>query len=267
MPCTIITGGGGGIGAAAARILLQDSEDSQCAIADIHPGQARELLRTYGPERICFVECDVTDQESVTRAAETIESWCEGDVRGLVAAAGVAEERASAEVSMVDWHRVLDVHLDGTLLWCQAAVRPMELRGGGAIVVLSSAVARVAHPRRLAYSCAKAAIEQLARTLAVEWAEKGIRVNAVAPGYVDTEMVRSLVREGTFDPDTVAAMHALGRMADVSEIADGIGYLLSDHASFITGAVLTIDGGFSAVKTMWRGDGDAPVGAGSRSLG
>lgn len=267
MPCTIITGGAGGIGAAVAQKLLESDPDTRCAITDIQAGNALQIRSAFGDERVCFVECDVTDRGAVADAAERIADWCDGDVAGLVAAAGVAAERASADVSPEQWHRVLDVHLDGTLFWCQAALRPMEARGGGAMVVLSSAVARVAHPRRLAYSCAKAAIEQLARTLAVEWAEKGIRVNAVAPGYVDTEMVRALVREGTFDADTVAGMHALRRMADVGEIADGIAYLLSEQASFVTGAVLTIDGGFSAVKTMWRGDADAPVSASSGTVG
>jgi NAD(P)-dependent dehydrogenase (short-subunit alcohol dehydrogenase family) len=106
----------------------------------------------------------------------------------------------------------------------------------------------VGYPGRLAYSAAKGAIGAMTRTLAVEWAELGIRVNCVAPGYIKTPMVAALVAAGQLDSDLYEALHAMGRSGETREVADLIVYLLSDRASFITGTVIPVDGGFLALK-------------------
>jgi NAD(P)-dependent dehydrogenase (short-subunit alcohol dehydrogenase family) len=144
----------------------------------------------------------------------------------------------------------VSIHVEGSLLWSQAVGR-LWLRDGrpGAIVNVGSVAARFAWPGRLAYGAAKLAIESITRTLAVEWAPMMIRVNAVCPGYVDTPLQDDARRPpGLPTLDEAAGRHALGRVARAEEIAAGIVFLLSEHASFITGEVMMIDGGFSIVK-------------------
>jgi NAD(P)-dependent dehydrogenase (short-subunit alcohol dehydrogenase family) len=124
----------------------------------------------------------------------------------------------------------------------------MIAAGGGSIVNFSSVAASFAWPNRLAYSVAKAAIGAFTRTLAVEWADHGIRVNAVAPGYVNTPMIRRAADEGVIDAEALAERHAVKRFAEPTEIAEVVEFLLSDRASFMTGEVVTVDGGFSAKR-------------------
>ena len=134
----------------------------------------------------------------------------------------------------------------------QAVARHLVSSGkGGSIVNFSSIAHTFGWPRRLPYSVSKAGIDALTRTLAVEWAEFGIRVNAIAPGYINTQMVVAATAKGNIDP-SIVEMHAMNRYGEPNEIATGVKFLLSDDASYITGEVLTIDGGFTAKKIPWK---------------
>jgi NAD(P)-dependent dehydrogenase (short-subunit alcohol dehydrogenase family) len=246
--CTIITGGGRGIGFALAETLLTADPSASCALVDLDVTAVQALADHHGADRVLAICADVTDRDAAFAAADAIADWTD-HVSGLVTAAGVAREQVSAELDRDAWHAVLDVHLDGALFWCQAAARLMQRRGG-AIVCVSSVVARLGHPRRLAYAAGKAAVEELVRTLAVEWADQGLRINAVAPGYVATDMVQALHDQGAIDLDAIARASLVGRLADPREIALPIAFLLSPQASFITGTVLTVDGGFMAVRSV-----------------
>ncbi len=237
----VVTGGGSGIGETVIRQLLE-SKSGQCAILDLTPS----ALLGSG-DRCLSVACDVTDADQVNRAMDKIANWG-GPINALVNCAGVDRHRRTLELSYEEWRSVLDVHVDGTFLASKYAALHMSETGGGSIVNLGSVAMSLGYPSRLAYAAAKAAIGSMTRTLAVEWAELGIRVNCVAPGYINTPMVAALVAEGRLDPDLYASLHALGRFGEPREVADLILFLLSDRASFITGAVIPIDGGFLALK-------------------
>jgi NAD(P)-dependent dehydrogenase (short-subunit alcohol dehydrogenase family) len=244
---TAITGGGGGIGLATARRLLENSDADRVVLIDRDRSEAAAELVEEEPKRVSFVACDVTDPVVVRSAFEEIDATGV-PLTGLVNGAGIVDNSASVELEFETWHKVLAVHLDGAFLCSQEAGRRMIDREAGSIVNLGSIAGLFGHPRRLPYSVAKAAIHQLTRTLAAEWATLGVRVNSVAPGFVATPMVEEVTRLGLIDSDAAAALHAMRRLGQPEEVADSIVYLLSDQAGFITGVTLPVDGGFSVLK-------------------
>jgi NAD(P)-dependent dehydrogenase (short-subunit alcohol dehydrogenase family) len=243
---TAITGGSGSIGLATARRLLDADPDAAVVLLDLGPGDAAQEVLEAEPGRAHFVACDVTSPAAVDAAFARIDEI--GPLGGLVYAAGLVDNSASTELEFERWRAVLAVNLDGAMLCNQAAGRRMLAAGAGAIVNIASIAGRFGHPRRLPYSVGKAAIGALTRTLAVEWARGGVRVNAVAPGYVETPMVREGESLGLFSREQAEEMHAMKRLAVPEELADPIVYLLSAGAAFITGETLYADGGFSVLK-------------------
>jgi NAD(P)-dependent dehydrogenase (short-subunit alcohol dehydrogenase family) len=147
-----------------------------------------------------------------------------------------------------DFDRVLAVNLGGTFACCQAVGRRMVEGGRGAIVNVASISMWFGFPRRLAYITSKGGVGGLTQTLAVEWAPYGVRVNAVAPGQIETELLRLAFDQGLVSREDAAAAHALGRIGQPSEVAAAIRFLLSDDASFVTGEILNVDGGFRLKK-------------------
>jgi NAD(P)-dependent dehydrogenase (short-subunit alcohol dehydrogenase family) len=245
---TIVTGGASGIGLALVGHLLAGDTEARCVVVDLTEGGAHDVLSGAG-ERVRFVRCDVAEPTQVGSASETI--LADGAVNGLVNCAGIViPATPTTDVSIADLRRMLSVHVEGTLQWSQAVARSWIGAGtGGSIVNVSSVAARFGWPGRLPYAAAKAAIESMTRTMAVEWAPYGIRVNAVAPGYVDSPMSRDRPPgSGIPTLDEVAHLHALGRVAQAGEIAAAIAFLLSGEASFLTGEILNVDGGYSITK-------------------
>ena len=242
-----ITGGGSGIGWKTAELLLQKRPDVACALVDLNEGRSAELIERFGRDRVRFVQCDVTDPAAVNAAAAEIENW-NRPINMLVTCAGVHIVGDSFELPAEHWQKVLRVHIDGTFYWCQAAGRAMRDAGSGAIVTVGSIAQDFGFPGRAAYTTSKAGIAGLTRVLAVEWAPAGIRVNQVIPGMVLTPMLQRIAAQGVLDTEAATTEYPLGRLGTTGDLAEAIVFLLSEKASFITGELLHVDGGFRAQR-------------------
>lgn len=246
----LVTGAADGIGLAAAQRLAADGW--RVALLDLNADAARERAAALGPDH-CGLGCDVADAAAVAAAVAEVQARY-GRIDALVNNAGIGEAATSTLAQTAEgFDRVLAVHLRGTFLVTQAVLPIMaaQARDGrgcrGALVNLASIAALGGIPGRNAYSAAKAGIVGMTRSLAVEWGRRGIRVNAVAPGYVRTALVAHLIERGAVDAQAIAVRTPLGRLAHPEEIADAIAFLASPAASYVTGAVLSADGGWSAL--------------------
>lgn len=239
MSAVLVTGTASGIGAGIAAGLVTAGTD--VAGLDVH---AHEI--TSGPGRAHVLRADVSDPAAVDAAVG--EAWeALGPLTGCVTCAAIEEPRAAAhELDPDVARRVLEVNVLGTLHTAQAVARRLIAAGlPGSIVLFGSMLSTVAMPGLSLYGSSKGAVAQLGRGLAVDWAPHGIRVNTVAPGVVNTPMSAVSLA----DPVRGAAIREstpLGRPAEVREIADVVGYLLGPTSSFVTGALITVDGGWTA---------------------
>jgi len=244
----VITGGASGIGAATASRLAEQGWAvgilDRCS--DVAAALARRLTAS-GAVAGAYV-ADVTDPAAVDAAVAAAVHEL-GPMRGLVRCAGIPGVSPAAELDDARLAAVVDVHLGGTVRAARAAHPHLVAAGGGAIVAVSSIAGRVGFAGRLSYAAAKGGIDALVRTLATEWAADGVRVNAVAPGFVATPMIARQIELGEVDEGARSARVPLGRFARPEEIADVIAFLASEAASYVTGHVLVADGGATAA---WR---------------
>ena len=238
----VITGGADGLGLATARRFL--AAEYQVAILDIDGSRAESRV-AEGAASLA-VRCDVSSESSVVDAIAFVASKF-GRIDALVNNAGIGSAHLpTLEQDAAEFTRVLNVHLRGRFLVSREAIRVMIANGGGSIVNLSSIAGVVGLPRRNAYGAAKAGIAQMTKSMACEFAGSNIRVNAVAPGFIKTALVLKLRDEGYLDIDKIAFRTPMGRLAEPEEIAETIHFLSSPAASYVTGAVLSVDGGWSA---------------------
>jgi NAD(P)-dependent dehydrogenase (short-subunit alcohol dehydrogenase family) len=238
MGVAIVTGAGSGIGAATARALGARGDRVVCA--DVKVETARSTADTL--KEAIAVDVDVSRSESCDRMVEQAVSHF-GDVDTIVTCAGVEKHGLAHEFGEEDFDWIIDVNLKGTWLSARAAARAMIRAGhGGTVVMIGSINSMVANPGASAYCASKGGVLMLGKTLALDWAPHGIRVNIVGPGVVNTPMsAKSLA-----DPAMRAVMMAktpLGRPAPPEEIASVIAFLTSDASSFMTGAYVPVDGG------------------------
>lgn len=235
----VVSGGANGIGAEVSARLA--SEGARVVITDLNGAQAEAKAAAIGA---FGVPCDITSPEQCDNAAQAaVEKF--GRLDGVVNCAGISQPHDSVTLPPAEWARMVDVQLNGAFYFVQACARRM-METGGAIVFITSTNAEAAFPRRAAYCCAKAGVAMLTKVLAIEWAEKGIRVNAVGPAYVATEMTLRNIAAGNVNEAQIKARIPLGRLAQPADVADAVSFLLSEKASFITGHSLYVDGGWLA---------------------
>jgi NAD(P)-dependent dehydrogenase (short-subunit alcohol dehydrogenase family) len=243
----VVCGGATGIGRSCAVAFAR--EGSRVAILDWNPGalaEAEAELRGIGAEVLTLV-ADVSDSTSVDTAhAAVIETFGGIDV-GFNNAGIITPAKAIEDTTDEDWNKVIAVNLTGVFLCMRAQVRHMRPRGAGVIVNTASAAALVGAPGTTPYTASKHAILGLTRTVALELATTGVRVNSVAPGTVETPLNSVLFdNEDPFADALVRKGHPVGRNAQPREIADAVLWLASPRSSFVTGSTLVIDGGFTA---------------------
>jgi NAD(P)-dependent dehydrogenase (short-subunit alcohol dehydrogenase family) len=238
----LVTGAGRGIGRAV--VLRLADEGASVALAARTEEQLVDTANLLDTPSL-VLPADVAAEGAAEQLVQATEEGL-GRMDVLVNAAGISPVYTRAEkLQIEDWDLIMSVNVRAGFQLAQAAGRRMLANGGGSIVNVASIGGLVALPRLAAYCASKGALVQLTRVLAVEWADRNVRVNAVAPGYVRTEFTRSLLEHPEISARLLASTPAR-RFAEPEEIAPAVAFLASDDASYITGAVLTADGGWTA---------------------
>jgi NAD(P)-dependent dehydrogenase (short-subunit alcohol dehydrogenase family) len=243
----VVTGAAQGIGASCARRLAGDG--AAVALWDIADatGQALADELVAGGARAHYVHCDVSRKADVDAALASSQQAL-GTVDALVNNAGIFKAADFLDITEADWDAVIAVNLTGAFLVAQAVSRVMATHGGGAIVNMSSVNGVMAIPSIASYNVSKGGIDQLTRVMALALADRGIRVNAVAPGTIATELAQRAVLGSEAARQRIMSRTPLQRLGDPQEIADVVAFLLSSASNYLTGEIVYADGGRRALN-------------------
>lgn len=235
----MITGAASGIGHATVEAVRQ--EGAIVAAADLVE------IDGLGNNDSAY-KLDVSNEaETGAVVAQILARY--GRIDGLATCAGISAEGSVTQFEMEKWHKAIAVNLTGTMLSCRAVLPHMLAAGGGSIVTVASIYGMTGGPGNTPYNVTKGGILQLTRSLAADYGASGVRVNAVSPGYIETPMTGMLAHVGAMR-DAFVGMHLLQRAGQPAEVGNVIRFLLSEEASFVTGANIPVDGGFSAAQVI-----------------
>jgi NAD(P)-dependent dehydrogenase (short-subunit alcohol dehydrogenase family) len=241
---TVVTGAGSGIG----RAIAIGHAEAGAAVALLGRRKAlleetRQQIDSLGGQALVSV-VDITDGEGLAAAADLVTTRL-GAIDHLVNAAGTTHRGPTVEVTRQAWDEVLTTNLTGTFLACRVFGEHMLRRGRGSILNIASLASVLAAPGRTAYGASKAGVAQLTRQLAVEWADRGVRVNCLMPGFIRTPMLDSLLASGRVDAPRLLERTPMRRFGETLEVVGPAVFLAGPWASFITGASIVVDGGLS----------------------
>lgn len=237
----IVTGGASGIGEASAKLFAEHGAHVVIADFSEHGQAVADALSEQGAKSL-FVKTDVTDTAAVQRMVdETVAAFGRIDV--LFANAGIAADGPIDQLSEAAWDRTIGINLTGVYLCDKHVIAQMLKQGGGVIVNCGSIHSHVGKGGVTAYAAAKGGVKLLTQTLAIDYGARGIRVNAVCPGYIDTPLLKDIPAEAKH---ALEKLHPMGRLGRAEEVARTVLFLASDDASFVNGASLLVDGGYTA---------------------
>ncbi|MBU0726589.1 MAG: SDR family oxidoreductase [Alphaproteobacteria bacterium] len=241
----VVTGGGRGIGRGIAETLAQHGATVMLASRneDTLKATAEAIAKAGG--KAGWHACDVTDEEDVAALRDaTLEAYGQIDI--LVNNAGIDPHYASMErTDPADWQRIVDVNLSGVFLGCRIIGSAMLERETGSIINISSVAGHVGLKRQVPYCATKGGVEQLTKALALDWAERGVRVNAIAYGFIATDLTNAVITHEHIGPKLLART-PMGRFGTVEEVGGAAVFLASDGATYVTGSTLMVDGGWTA---------------------
>jgi NAD(P)-dependent dehydrogenase (short-subunit alcohol dehydrogenase family) len=239
----IITGGAQGLGLGMARNFAHHG--ARIFILDKNPELALKSAKDLPGEGHLAVECDVTNQDMRNNAVSEVIKTA-GTIDVLVNNAGITHIQEAEEMNEEKWRMVFDVNIHGMMFMCREVAQYMLLQGAGSIINIGSITSLVGFPLRSAYATTKTAVLGLTRSLAVEWAQRGVRVNAIGPGYHDTALFREYVNNGLIDENKIRKRIPMGRLGTIDDLGRAAVFFASSLSQYVTGQFLMVDGGYTA---------------------
>jgi NAD(P)-dependent dehydrogenase (short-subunit alcohol dehydrogenase family) len=238
----VITGGAQGLGAGTAEVLA--GQGAKIFLLDLQEGRAQELAARLPGDGHAGLRCDVTDAGERNRAIQRVHEAA-GRIDILVNNAGIQYHAPAEDIEEEKWYRLMEINLHAVLFMARDVGRIMLQQGRGSIINIGSIASVLSMPRRAPYVTAKTAIIGLTRNLAVEWASRGVRVNAVCPGYHETPLLMDYIDRGVIDGNRILKRIPMGRLGTIEDVGKAVLFFASDLSGYVTGQHLLVDGGYT----------------------